>query len=56
MQKQIGAIDRTKTKNIEVSAVDRKIDIRLHGKENSKLAWRKAGQLRHLVDVEDSDL
>jgi len=33
----------------------RKVDIRLHGKENSKLPWRKAGQPRHLVDVVDSD-
>ena len=31
------------------------VDIRLHGKGNSKLPWRKAGQPRHLVDVEDSD-
>jgi len=29
--------------------------MRLHGKENSKLPWRKAGQPRYLVDVEDSD-
>ena len=29
--------------------------VRLHGKGNSKLPWRKAGQPRHLVDVVDSD-
>ena len=28
---------------------------RLHGKGNSKLTWRKAGQPSHLVDVVDSD-
>ena len=33
----------------------RKVDIRLHGKGNSKLPWRKAGQPSHLVDVVDSD-
>ena len=33
--------------------VSRKVDIRLHGKENSKLPWRKAGQPSHLVDVLD---
>ena len=32
-----------------------KVDIRLHGKENSKLLWRKAGRPSHLVDVMDSD-
>ena len=31
------------------------VDIRLHGKRNSKLPWRKAGQPSHLVDVVDSD-
>jgi hypothetical protein len=35
--------------------VHRKVDIRLHGKRNSKLPWRKAGQPSHLVDVVDSD-
>jgi hypothetical protein len=34
----------------------RKVDIRLHGKANSKLPWRKADQPVHLVDVEDADL
>ena len=38
-----------------VQEADRKVDIRLHGKGNSKLHWRKAGQPRHLVDVVDSD-
>ena len=33
----------------------RRVDIRLHGKGNSKLPWRKAGQPSHLVDVVDSD-
>ena len=33
----------------------RKVDVRLHGKGNSKLPWRKAGRPRHLVDVVDSD-
>ena len=33
----------------------RKADVRLHGKGNSELPWRKAGQQRHLVDVVDSD-
>jgi len=33
----------------------RRVDIRLHGKGNSKLAWSKAGQPRHLVDVVESD-
>jgi hypothetical protein len=32
-----------------------RVDIRLHGKGNSKLPWRKADQPRHLVDMEDSD-
>ena len=32
-----------------------KVDIRLHGKVNSKLPWRKAGQPSHLVDVVVSD-
>ena len=36
-------------------AFRRKVDIRLYGKGNSKLPWRKAGQRRHLVDVVDSD-
>ena len=31
------------------------VDIGLHGKGNSKLPWRKAGQTSHLVDVVDSD-
>ena len=38
-----------------VLGLDGKVDIRLHGKGNSKLPWRKAGQPRHLVDVVDSD-
>ena len=29
--------------------------MRLHGKGNSKIPWRKAGQPSYLVDVEDSD-
>ena len=29
--------------------------MRLHGKGNSKLPWRKAGQPSHLVDVVDSN-
>ena len=29
--------------------------IQLHGKGNSKLPWRKAGQPRNLVDVVDLD-
>ena len=33
----------------------RKVDIKPHGKGNSKLSWRKAGQPRHLVNVVDSD-
>jgi len=33
----------------------RTVDNRLHGKGNSTLPWRKAGQPRHLVDVVDSD-
>jgi hypothetical protein len=33
----------------------RKVDIRLYGKDNSKIPWRKAGQPSHLVDVVDSD-
>ena len=32
-----------------------KVDIRLHGKGNSRVPWRKAGQPRHLIDVVDSD-
>ena len=35
--------------------VARKVEVRLHGKGNSKLPWRKAGQPSHLVDVVDSD-
>ena len=38
-----------------IPAEDRKVDMRLHGKGNSKLPWRKAGQPRHLVDVVDSE-
>ena len=34
---------------------DRKVDIGLHRKGNSKLPWRKDGQPSHLVDVVDSD-
>ena len=34
---------------------DKKVDMRLHEKGDSKLPWRKAGQPRHLVNVEDSD-
>jgi len=34
---------------------NRKVDIRLHGKGNSELPWRKAGQPSHVVDVVDSD-
>ena len=34
---------------------NRKVDIRLDGKGNLKLPWRKAGQQSHLVDVVDSD-
>ena len=33
----------------------RKVDSRLHGKRNSKLPWRKAGQPSHLVGVVDLD-
>ena len=39
----------------KIEGTDRKVDIRLHGKGNSKLSWRKAGQPSHLVDVVDSD-
>ena len=39
----------------EIAGENRKVDIRLHGKGNSKLPWRKAGQPKHLVDVEDLD-
>jgi len=31
-----------------VGACYRKVDIRLHGKGNTKLPWRKAGHPRHL--------
>ena len=40
---------------LDVLIGNRKVDIRLHGKGNSKLPWRKAGQPRHLVDVVDAD-
>ena len=40
---------------LAVLTLTRKADIRLHGKGNSKLPWRKAGQPSHLVDVLDSD-
>ena len=33
----------------------RKVDVGLHGEENSKLPWRKAGQPSNLVDVVYSD-
>ena len=36
-----------------VSKHARKVDIRLHGRGNSKFPWRKAGQPSHLVDVVD---
>jgi len=32
-----------------------KVDVRPHGKENSRLPWCKAGQPSRLVDVVDSD-
>ena len=32
---------------------NRKVDVRLHGKGNSKLPWRKASQPSHVVDVVD---
>jgi len=32
-----------------------KVNIRLHGKGDSKHPWRKAEQSRHPVDVVDSD-
>ena len=38
-----------------VAPADGKVDMRLHGTEDSKLPWRKAGQPKHLVDVVDSD-
>ena len=38
----------------KVNASHRKVDIRLHGKGNPKLPWRKAGQPSHLVNVVDS--
>ena len=34
---------------------DRKVDVRLPGKGNLKLPWRKAGHPSHPVDVVDSD-
>ena len=34
---------------------NRKVGIRLHGKKNSELSWRKAGQPSHLVAVVDWD-
>ena len=37
------------------SSPPRLVNIRLQGKGNSKLAWRKTGQPSHLVDVVDSD-
>ena len=40
---------------VRTSLEDRKVDIRLHDKGNSKLPWRKAGQPSHLVDVVNSD-
>ena len=42
------------SRGIRICSV-RKVDIGLHGKGNSKLLWRKAGQPSHLVDVVDSD-
>jgi len=33
----------------------RKVDVRLPGKGNSKLPWRKAGPPKHLDDKVDSD-
>ena len=45
----------TKEKKKKVSEEDRSVDVRLHGKGNSKLPWRKAGQPSHLVDVVDLD-
>ena len=43
------------TRSMDILIWDSKADIRLHGKRNSKLAWCKTGQPRHLVDVVDSD-
>jgi len=47
----VGPVVRQK----DLCCLYRKVDIRLHGKWNSKLPWREAGQPRHLVDVVDSD-
>ena len=41
--------------NAEPQMRSRKVDIRLHGKGEFKLPWRKAGLLRHLDDVVDLD-
>ena len=37
------------------SVASRKVDVRLPGKGNSKLPWRKAGPPNHLDDKVDSD-
>jgi len=49
----VPAFDEKDSSNVTSS--HRKVDIRLHGKGNPKLLWRKAGQPSHLVDVVDSD-
>ena len=38
-----------------VQHLPRKVDVRLPGKGNSKLPWRKAGPPNHLDDKVDSD-
>ena len=38
-----------------VSALTRRVDVRLPGKGDSKLPWREAGPLDHLDDIVDSD-
>ena len=42
-------------KPLQVVAVPRKVDVRLPGKGNSKLPWRKAGPPNHLDEKVDSD-
>ena len=53
--KRVTGARRNHTSSCGYLPCHRKVDIRLHGKENSKLSWRKAGQPSDLVDVVDSD-
>ena len=51
----LGPVSRVTKKKKKFGDRPRKVDVRLPGKENSKLPWREAGPLNHLDDTMDSD-